>query len=274
MTATSFATGSRALAAYGGEAVWRESGAVEADVAAGGLLFRWKRMRPLPRMVVRADTANPILRLDPVDHDGHVGVLDGRSVRIETRDGALVDSRADARDRFPYGRRLISWDSLDLTYFLGYALWNYLTLPALLLRDDIAWREVAGSTLEAEFPSHLPTHCQRQTFYFDADTGLLDRLDYTAEVFGGWAHAAHLVTEHQERDGVRFASSRRVVPRVGSTALDGPPLIWAEVRDAQLLPLVSPSDERASTRPTQGLPRRARDAPGCRTCRPRGAAGR
>ena len=28
---------------------------------------------------------------------------------------------------------------LDQAYFAGYAFWNYLTLPALLLRPDVEW---------------------------------------------------------------------------------------------------------------------------------------
>jgi hypothetical protein len=41
------------------------------------------------------------------------------------------------------------------------------------------------------FPANLPSHCKNQVFHF-APGGELLRLDYTAEVVGGWANAAHL----------------------------------------------------------------------------------
>ena len=67
-------------------------------------------------------------------------------------------------------------------------------------------------------------------------TGLLRQHDYTAEVFGGWAKAANVVLEHGERDGVLFASKRRVTPRRG----DGRPRRWPllvaiDVHDWQLV---------------------------------------
>jgi len=187
-------------------------------------------------MTIRADIEKPLVRSDPIDRRGHIGVLDGADVRLERPEGVVIRERARARDSFPFGRRLVAWDSLDLTYFLGYALWNYLTLPALLLRDDINWQERPGSILEAEFPPNLPTHCARQTFRFDPVTGLLLRLEYTAEIFGPFAHAAHLVTAHDECDGVKFPSGRRVVPHPRDTVLARLPLIWAELSDVRMVP--------------------------------------
>ena len=125
-----------------------------------------------------------------------------------------------------------------MAYFLGYAVWNYFTLPALLLRDDITWRELSGTILEARFPPELPTHCAVQQFHFDPSTHLLHEYDYTADTFGGWAVAAHMITEHQTSDGVTFTSKRRVKPRdpvkkIGP--LPFPLLIWADIHEHRLV---------------------------------------
>ena len=171
----------------------------------------------------------------PIDRRGNVGVLEGHTVRIEDARGDVVASRSDPRSQFPYRRRLFWWDCLDFIYFAGYAFWNYLTLPALLLRDDIDWTEVREGTLKARFPPHLPTHCEVQRFHFDPATGLLRQHDYTAEVFGGWARAAHVILEHGNREGLPFPSKRRVTPRgPGGRPLPGPVLVWIEVQSWEL----------------------------------------
>jgi hypothetical protein len=111
----------------------------------------------------------------------------------------VVASRDNPRAAF-FGRaglrRNLRWDALDSTYFAGYAMWNYLT---------------------------------HQTFYVDS-SGLIRRHDYTAEVVGGWARAAHYLSEHRQVDGLTFPTRRRVRP-IGARnrALPGPTLVWIEL---------------------------------------------
>jgi hypothetical protein len=223
----------RVLAAYGGEARWRAAQAAEVTVDVGGPLFLWKRGGGFPNQRVRAEIARPRVRLDPVDRQGRVGRLDGHTTALESADGRLLEERPEARGKF-HGRRQIYWDALDMVYFFGYAMWNYITFPALLLRDDIEWRQVGELSLEARFPAHLPTHCPVQQYHFDPATALLQRNDYTAEVFGSWATAAHLVLEHTTVDGVPFASKRRVRPLPADGKVKPITLIWIELRDFKL----------------------------------------
>jgi hypothetical protein len=226
------------LDAYGGERRWRSARAVEAELTIGGLLFRWKRRGEgkWPDVRVRVETAEPRTRFDPIDRDGNVAVLDGHSIRVERPDGSLLAQREDGRPK-PYGANLLAWDVLDIGYFFGYAMWNYLALPSLLLRDDIEWRETSADTLEASFAPHLPTHCAVQQFHLDPATGRLRQHDYTAEPFGRWAKAAHLVAQHRDFDGLTAPSKRRVKPRdpVKGGPLPFPLLIWADVHAYRLV---------------------------------------
>ena len=188
-------------------------------------------------MRIRVEVGAPRTRFDPIDRAGDVAVLDGHSVRIERpEDGTLVAERQDARIR-PYGKRLVMWDTVDIGYFFGYTMWNYLTLPSLLLRDDIGWSEASDDTLEARFPEHLPTHSPVQRFHLDLATGRLRQHDYTAQPFGGWAKAAHMITEHGDFDGLASPSKRRVKPRdpVSNGPLPFPLLIWADVHEYRLV---------------------------------------
>ncbi len=167
-------TARHAIEAYGGVERWRSATAIEATGTLTGLLFRLKWRLPRPDMRIRCEVHRPWTRLEPIDRAGQVGILEGRDVRLETRDGRTVAERKDARARFPGGRRLLYWDALDLTYFLGYAIWNYFTLPALLMREDILWSELGEGVLASSFPPDLPTHGE-QRHTFDPETGLLVR---------------------------------------------------------------------------------------------------
>jgi hypothetical protein len=181
------------------------------------------------------DLPEPRALLRPIDRRGRIGVLDGLDVRLEDDSGHVLEERKDARTHFPGGRRLLYWDALDLTYFLGYAFWGYFALPPLLFRDDIEWREIREGILEARFPSTLPRHSEIQRFYFD-QSGLLTRNDYVAEVFSAQAKAANMVLAHGEWNGIPFPSHRRVTPRIKDDQVMGwPKMVGIKVEDWRLV---------------------------------------
>jgi hypothetical protein len=216
-------TAARAVQAYGGERAWRTAERIDLVFSAGGPVFLLKGRPAFRSAYASVDVARPRTRLAPIDRAGNTGVLDGGAVRLESPGGEVLEERPDARSRFPR----LTWDPLDMAYFFGYALWNYVTLPALLLRSDIAWREIDVGLLEARFPPELPTHGAVQRFSFDRETGLLARLDYTAEVLGSWARAAHLVLAHGRSGGTAFTSRRAAYVRVGGAP--AVPVIRGEV---------------------------------------------
>jgi hypothetical protein len=92
--------------------------------------------------------------------------------------------------------------------------------------------------VQVDFPGELPAHCTRQTFYFD-ETRRLRRIDYTAEVVGGWARAAHLCAGYENFEGLIAPTRRRVLPRGwGRSLLPGPELVVLEVHE--LRPVTAP----------------------------------
>jgi hypothetical protein len=191
---------------------------------------------------VRVEIGEQRATLWPFPRDGERAVLDRGPVRIETDSGEIVSEREQPRAAF-HGlsglRRNLRWDPLDVAYFAGYAIWNYLTSPYLLtwdrldVREGDEWRE-GGSVwrrLEVTFPAELHTHSAEQRFYVD-DRGLIRRHDYTAEPVGGWARGAHYMDAHREFDGLVFPTRRRVRPRgPGGRALSGPILVSVDVLD-------------------------------------------
>jgi hypothetical protein len=226
----------RVIAAHGGAARWRDAEQFDAIVSARGLAFTMKNRPPFVQARLSGAVHHPLCRLTPIGGDPELcGVLDGADTRIETRDGRVQAHRSDARAALTRGGKLWRWDDLDMAYFANYAFWGYLTLPALLLRKDVLWSQTSPTRLRATFPPDLPVHSPIQTFDFDAETGLLLRNSYTAEVIGGWAKASQRISAHRSFGGVPVPTRRIVTPRGPfCTTLPGPVLIDIRVHDFTL----------------------------------------
>jgi hypothetical protein len=229
------------LEAHGGLERWQSVAAIDARIRSGGLLLATRMPgNRLSSYRIRVEFGEPYADCRPFPREGQRAVFDRGAVRIETDSGDVVDSRDDPRPAF-FGRsglrRNFRWDPLDATYFAGYAMWNYLTTPLLLTRDGVRlaegqpWRQgdQEWRRLEVDFPPGLDTHSPHQTFYVDS-SGLIRRLDYTAEVVGGWARAVHRMGEHRQVEGLTFPTRRWVRP-IGprKRALPGPTLVWLEI---------------------------------------------
>ncbi len=211
------------LTAHGGTQRWQAISAITARGRLGGLLPTRFAGNKLADFTVQVQTAEQHTVLHDFPRADQRTVFDRGDVRIETRDGDVLDARTGARSVF-FGlngiRRNVHWDPLDVGYFAGYAFWNYLTAPLLLTRDDITitegdpWRERgrAWRRLDVQFPRGFHTHCARQTFYVDAD-GLIRRHDFLAEPVGRWAAAALYCDRHRRFGGLTFPVRRRVLPR-------------------------------------------------------------
>lgn len=215
----------RAITAYGGRERWLGAGEVGARLTATGLLFRMAGSRGIHGANVTAKVREQWCRLEPFEGAGTVAMLDGGRSWLEV---------AGAREEWDGRRRgLRSWTKTDLGRFCTYAAWNYLTFPALLLRNDIAWRARGPRTLEAAFPDTLVTHSKVQRFVL-AESGLLERHEYTADMAGSWAKGVNRAISHGRAGEIPFVATRRVTPRLGPLRPPGPTLVRVEVGDFEL----------------------------------------
>jgi len=99
---------------------------------------------------IKMEIARPFSILTLIGKDKFIsGVLDGNTVRLENTNGTTIAERINPRNFFPYGRKLIYWDDLDMAYFANYAFWNYFTLPNLLTNNSIEWTEKSDGFLQA-----------------------------------------------------------------------------------------------------------------------------
>ncbi len=207
------------LAAHGGAAFDRAT-EIEADVSCSGWAFVLKRQRgSFSGFTGTVSLWEPRVVLAPYPEEGKRGVLANGDVRIEDDAGQVLAERQNPRSYFK-GRRNLWWDDLDLLYFGAYALWGYLNAPfvfrapAYEIEEIEPWSENGERWrgLRVRFPDDVPAHSREQLYYF-GDDGLLRRNDYTAEVFGGWAKAAHYCWEHRDFDGLVVPTHRKAMPR-------------------------------------------------------------
>ena len=228
------------IAAHGGENFWNRLEALEAESSAAGLLLNFKQRPVLDPVRVTAYTREPRFVFHDFPSAGLNGELVGnKEVRIVSREGEIIQHRSDPRSAFRGLGRILSWDDLDFIYFGGYATWNYLVTPFVFLRDGFGFQVLdsvrvsssSWSRLKVSMPDALPTHCRDQIFYFD-DNWQLKRLDYVAEVVGGWAHAAHICKNYKDFNGFKAPTHRRVRPILfADKPLPGPILIALDIHN-------------------------------------------
>ncbi|HST55186.1 MAG TPA: hypothetical protein VLJ42_04730 [Solirubrobacteraceae bacterium] len=234
----------RVVAAHGGLALWENASEISLRISSGGFAFGLKSQGSAVRDVeARVSTTNQRVVFERYPKLGQRGVLepDG-SVRIETDDGEVLESRQHARAAFNGLRHQLWWDRLDILYFAAYAIWTYVSTPFVFagggyeLRELEPWQEhdERWERLAVRFPQAIHTHSREQVFYVDA-AGLIRRHDYTAEPFGGWAKAAHYCSEHQSFDGLIVPTRRAVYPRKRDNRPRARPrLVWIELADVAL----------------------------------------
>jgi hypothetical protein len=215
-----------------------------ASIRSGGVALPSKGVGgPFKSYTARISTTEPRTVFEPYPESGSIGVFEGDRVSIQSAAGQTLSERLDPRAAFRRSlRRQFRWDPLDGLYFAGYALWNYFNVPFLFRRPGFELREIepyetgglSWRRLAVTFPADVPTHSRDQVFYFDSETRLR-RLDYTAEVFGGWARAAHVCHDDRNFGGLIYSTRRRVTPRLpGGRPAPGPTIVSLAIDDVQL----------------------------------------
>ncbi|MEA2197777.1 MAG: hypothetical protein QOJ25_1828 [Solirubrobacteraceae bacterium] len=215
------------LEAHGGLERWNELDAVSARLRQGGALWGLKGHEGV------LDDVYARARLHE-EHESHhpFGRTDRRSsftpgrVAIETTDGDLVEALEQPRASFAGHTLETPWSTLQLAYFVGTAMWTYLTqpftfaMPGFETSELEAWEEDGERwrRLHVTWPGYLATHSTEQTLYINGD-GLLARHDYDVEIAGNTG-GAHYLSDYDEVAGIRIPTKHRIFPR----GPDGHPL--------------------------------------------------
>jgi len=230
------------LAEHGGMDRWQRCEQVEASLSSAGLAFT-SRMQPnaLRNRTIEVHPHRRHVVVSPYPSAGFIGHWTPDLVFVGQASGAIVAERTQPRLAFASLAKQFRWDALDILYFAGYALWNYLSFPFLLAERGVHVEESsvgrAGTgrrILRATFPGEFPTHCREQRFEIDAGTCQLRRHDYVADVIGRWASAANYCLASEQVEGFRFYTKRRVYPRLAGIVIAFPTLVWIDLKDIRV----------------------------------------
>jgi len=206
-----------AIEAHGGWKRWQEIKGISAQAAIGGGLWHLKGWPDaLAKTHVSIDPHHPIAKYVRFGGDDRSSLFESDRVALFSGDGNMIEERAAPREAFKHHTLTTPWDALDLAYFSGYAMWNYLTAPFLFKMPGFQSKEIEpwneGSEtwrrLHVTFPGEIPAHSREQTFYFD-ETGLLRRNDYSVDIIGGTS-SANYALEPKTFGGIVFPTKRRV----------------------------------------------------------------
>jgi hypothetical protein len=210
-----------AVNAHGGIERWNQLASVSAHLTQGGAFWGAHGQDGLLSDVVV--TAN--LHEERVSHhpfgaaDQHSAFAPPDRVAIERDDGAVVEVLEQPRASFAGHTLETPWTQVQLAYFVGTAMWTYLTQPFTFTMEGFQTTELepwdeAGQRwrrLRVTWPSYLDTHSTVQTLYV-TDDGLIARQDYDVEISGGLG-GAHYVSDYIEVAGIKVPTKRRVFPR-------------------------------------------------------------
>jgi hypothetical protein len=208
------------LEAHGGMKRWNEVQTITGNMSIVGTLWErkgWKNV--LQDVEVTARAHEQWITYRRFTDESRRSVCRPDLTAIETSDGILIKERRNPRVAFVGHTPATPWDDLNLAYFSGYAMWNYLTAPFLFTYPGVTVQEIDpwtndGKTfrrLKVIFPDTIATHCAEQVFHLNDDS-MLHRVDYSAAVTGG-TRAAHVMYDYKDAGGIKIATKRRAYLR-------------------------------------------------------------
>jgi hypothetical protein len=233
---------------------------LETAIEAYGGLERWSQLENVSARLIQGGVLWPLKGQEGVLDDVHVtaslheqreshrpfGAADRHSaftperVAIETDDGTVLEALEQPRASFAGHTLETPWTTLQLAYFVGTAMWTYLTQPFTFTLTGFEtaeldpWQEKGEEwrRLHVVWPSYLATHSTEQTLYLGTD-GLIRRHDYDVEIMGGSA-AAHYISDYAQVAGIMVPTKHRVYPRApDNQALDEPLLVSIDVSEIE-----------------------------------------
>jgi hypothetical protein len=220
------------LDAHGGLTRWNQLETVSAHLAQGGALWALKgQPGVLDDVYVTANLHHEWESHHPFGAPDRKSAFTPQRVALETGDGTVVEALDQPRASFAGHTAETPWTTLQLAYFVGTAMWTYLTqpftfaLPGFETTELDRWQEKGEQwrRLHVVWPGNLATHSTEQTLYF-GDDGLIRRHDYDVEISGGTA-AAHYISGYTRVAGIMIPTSHRIFPRTQDGQAISEPLI-------------------------------------------------
>jgi hypothetical protein len=228
------------IEAHGGLERWNQLDAVSVRGVNGGALWALKgHPDVLSDVFVRASLHQERESHHPFGAPDRRSAFTPERVAIETTNGDVVAAlEQQPRASFADHTLETQWTRLQLAYFVGTAMWTYLTqpftftLPGFETSELDPWQEDGEEwrRLRVVWPSYLATHSTEQTLYVGED-GLFRRHDYDVEISGG-STAAHYISDYTKVAGIMVPTTHRIFPRQpDGQALSEPLLVSIDISE-------------------------------------------
>ena len=224
--------------AHGGLERWDELETVSAHLIQGGVTWEMVGQKGvLDDVFVTASLHEERVSHYPFGAAGR-SVFTPERVVIDDDDGTVVEALDQPRASFAGHTVQTPWTAPQLAYFVGTAMWTYLTqpftftLPGFDTSELEPWQENGEQwrRLRVAWPGNLASLGAVLTVYVGED-GLIRREDYDVEIMGGSA-GAHYMSGYTPVAGIMLPTGHRILPRTPEgQALTEPLLISIDLSE-------------------------------------------
>ena len=206
-----------AVKAHGGLDRWNSFTALKAEVSIGGAIWDLKQQPGLlTNKLLEIKTHSEHLTITPFTSPDKRIVFVPKRLTLENLEGGLIETRNDPEGAFVGQAFETPWDKFHVAFFVGEALWTYLTLPFLYTYPGFETEEIEPwnengeewRRLRVTFPDSIVSHTKTQITHFGPD-GLMRRHDYTVDILGGNT-GANYSTNYKEFQGIMMPTTRRI----------------------------------------------------------------
>lgn len=225
--------------AHGGLKRWDELDTVSAHLIQAGVAWEMVGQKGvLDDVFVTASLHEERVSHYPFGTAGGRSVFTPGHVAIEDDDGTVVEALDQPRASFADHTLPTPWTAPQLAYFVGTAMWTYLTQPFTFTMPGFdtselePWAENGEQwrRLRVVWPRNLASLNAVLTVYV-GDDGLIRREDYDVEIMGGSA-GAHYMSGYTRVAGIMIPTGHRILPRTPQgQALTEPLLISIDLSE-------------------------------------------
>jgi hypothetical protein len=205
-----------ALKACGGLERWNRFDRFEAHVSIGGSYLASKvDTTNLKEIVVSGNTRFQAAEVvGMLDRSGR-GLCRANWVGIENHSGLIAAQQSVTPEDFAKLGSRAHWTELDVVYYCGISIWNFINCPFLLAESGFKIGEIAPLDADGEvwrrlhvtFPDRIATEACEQILYFDF-RNRHRRTDYLCSALTANT-VAHFLGAHQDFSEIVIPTLRR-----------------------------------------------------------------
>jgi hypothetical protein len=206
----------KALKACGGLEHWNRFDRFEVHLSIGGSYLASKvDATMLKEIVVSGDTRSQSAEVVGMLDSSRRGLCRANWVGIENYSGTISAQQSVTPETFAKLGSMARWTELDVVYYCGISIWNFVNCPFFLAEGGFKIGEMAPLNTDGEewrrlhvmVPDRIATEAREQILYFDSRnrhrrTDYL-RSDLTANSI------AHLLSAHQDFSKIVIPTLRR-----------------------------------------------------------------